>query len=200
MTRMARVRAAIVAIKSSGQMMVADEQGQYVRINDTSAWPLTDDRSGHHDAANTQTGKNEETPKRREVRSVRNCKCSAASRHHEGRYDHQFLVVTTEHRQEPKYDTRTSQDGEADGDTTDTDANGVMPVDVECLRRPEHEDREEIGAGDERDDQCQAEDARILLETLWEHWVLCEVAFPDEESDEEDCAEDKRCENVCAAP
>ena len=59
--------------------------------------------------------------------------------------------MTPEHAQEPQDDASTSQNSEANGNATDADTNGVMSVDVESLRRPEHEDREEIGPRDEGD-------------------------------------------------
>lgn len=62
-----------------------------------------------------------------------------------------------------------------------------MAVHVECLCRPEHEDREEVRARDEGDDEGQAENTRLLAQSLGEHGVLC-VSLPDDEGDEEDCA------------
>lgn len=71
---------------------------------------------------------------------------------------------------------------------------------VESLCRPEHQNREEVRAGDEGDDQCETENARLLPQSFGEHWELSSITFPDEESYEERNAEDERYEHVCRAP
>ena len=108
--------------------------------------------------------------------------------------------MATEDAEEPEHDTGTSQDTETDGDTTDTDAGGVMAVDVEGLRGPEHDNGEEIGAGDEGDDQCQSEDARFLLQARWKHGELGALDFPDCEGDHERGSEEKRNEHMSGGP
>lgn len=50
---------------------------------------------------------------------------------------------------------------------------------TESLGRPEHDDGEEIGAGDECDDQSESKNSRCLLESRGEHRMLCSVDFPE---------------------
>lgn len=59
-TRMANVRAATVAIKSSGQMMVATTPSAQFQTSKNMA--LTDNRSWNHNASNSQPGKNKQAP------------------------------------------------------------------------------------------------------------------------------------------
>lgn len=65
---------------------------------------------------------------------------------------------------------------------------------------PEHENGEEVGPGDEGDDQSQAENTRVLAQTPGEHRVFCTICLPQNEGDEEDEAENERSENVSRAP
>lgn len=85
------------------------------------------------------------------------------SSHENGRHNHQFLIVAPEDTEEPENDTCSGQNGEADGNSTDTDANRVMAVDVKSLGRPEHKDGEEVGPRDKCDHQSQGKNTRFLL-------------------------------------
>ena len=104
--------------------------------------------------------------------------------HDDGRDDHQFAVVAAEDAKEPEHDAGTGQDAEADGDTADADAGGVVAVDVEGLCGPEHDDGEEVGAGDEGNDQRQGQNARLLLQAGRKHGEFGKLDFPDGEEDE----------------
>lgn len=103
--------------------------------------------------------------------------------HQNGRDDHELLVVAAEDAQKPEHDASAGQDAEADGDAADANADGILAVDVEGLRGPEHEDGEEVGAGDEGDDEGQGEDARVLLEPGGKHGEFGKLGFPDAEGD-----------------
>jgi hypothetical protein len=106
---------------------------------------------------------------------------------HNDRGDYQqFTIVTSENAEEPENNDGASQDAEANWNTTDTDAGGIMTVDVESLCWPEHDYREEVGAGDKGDDQCQSQNARFLLEARREHGEFGKLHFPDGESDTDD--------------
>ena len=59
-----------------------------------------------------------------------------------------------------------------------------MAINVEGLSGPEHDDGEEVCAGDEGDDQSQGENPRFLLQTRWEHGEFGEFDLPDREGDE----------------
>lgn len=104
--------------------------------------------------------------------------------------------MTSENAEEPEHNDGTSQDAEANWNTTDTDTGGIMAVDVESLCWPEHDDREEIGAGDEGDDQGQRKNARFLLQARWEHGEFGTLDFPDGESDAECGSEEEGNENM----
>lgn len=65
--------------------------------------------------------------------------------------------------------------------TSDADTNWIMAVHVECLRGPEHQNGEEVGSTDEGDHQSQAKHSWILLQTLREHGILCNLVSKREE-------------------
>ena len=71
--------------------------------------------------------------------------------------------MPSEDTEEPKDDDSAGQDTEANRDTSNSDSNGVLTIDVECLCRPEEQNGEEIGSRDKGDDECQDENPRILL-------------------------------------
>ncbi|KAK0888204.1 hypothetical protein LTR57_025553, partial [Friedmanniomyces endolithicus] len=73
--------------------------------------------------------------------------------------------------------------------------NWVVAIDVESLSRPEHQNRKEVGSGDEGDDEGQAKDARILSRTLREDGMLRKFGLPQEETHQQDDAEDERCKD-----
>jgi len=89
--------------------------------------------------------------------------------------------VATKHAQKPKDDEGSRKDAEADGNATDANANWILTVDVESLGRPEKQDRKEIGAGDESNDEREDQNPRILLQPAWEHGEFGELPFPDKE-------------------
>lgn len=159
------------------------------------------DTRGHDDAADAQSAEDQETPERGQVEAGATGQCTAPSRHEDGREDHEFAVMAAEHGQQPQHNTRAREDAEADGDTAHTDADGVVSVDVEGLRRPEHDDAEEVGARDGRDDQRERQDAGFLLHARREHGELGELDLPDGEQDEEEHgADDQRGQHVRVAP
>lgn len=98
--------------------------------------------------------------------------------------------MSTENGQQPKHDESTSQNGEAYGETSQADTDGIMTIDVERLSRPEHENGKEVGAGDESDDERQGEDSRILSKSFGEHGIFGEIGLPDQESNQEHGSED----------
>ena len=135
-------------------------------------------------AADTDTGEDQETPESGQVVDTGDSQAAAAGGHEDRGYDHQLTVVAAEDRQQPENDAGTCQDREANWETTNTNANGIVAINVEGLSRPEHDDGEEVGAGDEGDDQSQGENSRFLLQTRWEHGEFGEFDLPDREGDE----------------
>jgi hypothetical protein len=71
-----------------------------------------------------------------------------------------------------------------------------MAVDVESLGRPEHEVGEEVGPRDEGDEQSEQEDARVLLQSRWEHGEFGPVDLPEPKCHEENGTEDQRGEDM----
>ena len=77
---------------------------------------------------------------------------------------------------------------------------GIMAVDIESLSRPKHEIGEEVGSGDEGDQEGKRQDARVLLESLREHGEFGAVCFPKQEGDDEDGTEDERRKDMGRTP
>lgn len=108
--------------------------------------------------------------------------------------------MAAENAQQPKYDAGSCQDTESDGETSDAHTDWVMAINIESLGGPEHEDGEEICAGDEGDDESQGESTRILLESRWEHGEFGKLGFPDAERPKEGNSEDERNKDVGRFP
>ena len=75
-----------------------------------------------------------------------------------------------------------------------------MTINVERLRRPEHEDREEVGSRDKRNDECQPKNPGLLTKSLGEHGMFGSVSFPEDKGDEESDTQDQGREHVRAGP
>jgi len=120
-------------------------------------------RSRNHDATDSETAENEETPESVEIVSVGYCKGTAASSHEDGRDDQQFTIVATEDGQEPENETGACENAETDGNAPNADTDWVMTVNIESLSGPEHDDGEEVGARDCGDDQGKGEDSGFFL-------------------------------------
>lgn len=130
------------------------------RVNDAV---LTNDGRGNNDTTDAKSSNNEQTPDLIEVVTTGNGQRSAASGHEDGRDNHQFTVMATENRQEPEYETCTGQNAKSYWQSANAYTDRIVAVDVECLRRPEHDDREEVRSRDGGDDKSQGENARGLL-------------------------------------
>ncbi|KIW47453.1 uncharacterized protein PV06_00148 [Exophiala oligosperma] len=123
-----------------------ESQGRHRRDDVVGTDDGRHDTRGDHDAADAQAAQDQETPEGVEVEPGAACQRAASRGHENGREDHEFAVVAPEHGQQPQDDAGAREDAETDGDTTDADTDGVVAVDVERLRRPEHDDAEEVGA------------------------------------------------------
>ena len=108
--------------------------------------------------------------------------------------------MASEDGEEPENDACTCEDGETDGHAAKTYTNWIVAVDIEGLSGPEEEDREEVCAGNEGDDQGESEDARIFLQSVREHGPFCTINFPEGESDEEGSSKEKGGEGVDGFP
>lgn len=108
--------------------------------------------------------------------------------------------MSAEHTQEDQHNTGTSQDAKANRKTANTDINRIMSVHVERLGGPEHEHGEEVGAGDEGDDQGQTQGARLLLQTCGEDGVFSTVDLPESKGNQHKEAEYKWSEDMSRAP
>ena len=108
--------------------------------------------------------------------------------------------MATENTQKPKDGKGTCEDTEADWDTTDTNTDRILTVDVESLCWPEQENGKKVGTGDEGNDKRKNQDSRALLEAAGEHWKFCEFPLPDEKCSNECGSNKKWCKNVCRSP
>ena len=120
--------------------------------------------------------------------------------HENAAHNQELLVVSSEHTQQDQHNTSTSQDTESNRKTANTDINGVMTVNIERLSRPEHEHREEVGSGDESDDQSQTQGSRLLLQACGEDGVFSAVYLPETKGSEQEEAKDQRGKDVSGAP
>lgn len=75
-----------------------------------------------------------------------------------------------------------------------------MAVNVERLRWPKHEDREEVGSGNKSNDEGQTKNPGLLAKTLGEHGMFGSVSFPEDKGDKERDTQDQGREYVCAGP
>lgn len=118
MTRIAKVSAATVAMRSSGQIMVAAEVSD---LSDGNFGQLTNDRRRNHNAPDTKSSQDQETPKLVQVIDSTNSERPASCGHQDRGCDQQLLVVTSKDREEPQNDTSSCEDGEADRYSADSD-------------------------------------------------------------------------------
>ena len=99
--------------------------------------------------------------------------------------------MSSEYAEKPKDNTCTRQDAEADGESSNTNPDWIVAVNVECLSWPKHKDRKEIGARDKGNHKRQGKNPGFLLETRREHGMLGSFDFPDDEGNKEKDSEDQ---------
>lgn len=114
--------------------------------------------------------------------------------------DEQFLIPTPQQTQQPQNNTGTAQNAQTDGQTAQSDSHGIVVIDVEGLGGPEHDDGEEVGAGDEGDDERQSQRARFLLQPRREDGVFGAVDLPETKGNQEDCTENQWDEDMGSRP
>lgn len=117
-------------------------------------------------------------------------------RHHNRRRNHQLLAPAAEQAQQPQHHAGTRQDTEADRQPSQADSDRVMAVRVVRLRRPEHDEGEEVGAGNEGDDKRQGQGTRGLLQPTGKHGEPGELDLPHDKGDDERDPEEKGNEHV----
>ena len=71
-----------------------------------------------------------------------------------------------------------------------------MPIDIERLGRPEHQNGKKIRTRNESDDKGESECPRFLLKSSWEYGVLGSVYFPESKGNQKKESNYQRCENV----
>ena len=72
-----------------------------------------------------------------------------------------------------------------------------MAIDVEGLRGPEHQEGEEIGSRDKCDDECQRQDAGILLQPGREHRVFGSEDLPEPEGNQKSSSNQQWDQGMC---
>ena len=108
--------------------------------------------------------------------------------------------MAPEHAQKPQDHKSTDQDAESDWKPTNTTSDRIMAVHIVRLSRPEEDDGEKIGSGDEGDDERHGQDPWVLPETAWEHGIFGAPQFPGHECYEQENPEERRGEHVCRVP
>jgi hypothetical protein len=108
--------------------------------------------------------------------------------------------VTLQESQEPEDDAGAGHDAEASWQAAKANLDGVMTVNVESLSRPEHENREEVGTGNESDDQGEDEGALLLANPAREHGICGIVDLPENEAGEDENSQDERHKDVGRCP
>lgn len=121
-------------------------------------------------------------------------------RHQNRRDDQELSIVAPEHAQKPQDNKSTDQDAKSDWKTTNTTSDRVMAIHIVRLSRPEEDDGEKIGSGDEGDDERHGQDPWVLPETAWEHRIFGTPQFPGHECNEQENPEERRGEHVCRVP
>jgi hypothetical protein len=108
--------------------------------------------------------------------------------------------MTFEDTKEPQDNARASQNSQPDRETSDSDLNWVMAINVESLRWPEHDDGEEIRPGDECDNERKGKDPGFLLQAWWEDGIVGPVYLPETKSNQEGETEYQWDKNVSCVP
>lgn len=180
-----------------------------------------DDRRWDDNTADTDAGKDEETPDLVKVVDAGDGETSASWRwlvlgylsqannikrvlltscHQDRRDNQQLLVMTSEHTKQPKHNKSSCQDTKSNRQPSDSDANRIMSIDIKCLRGPEEQDGEEVGSGYEGDDEGRDENTGVLLEASGKHGEFGEFPFPDEKGCYETHSNEQRGEDVSGCP
>lgn len=144
-----------------------------------------DDAGRDENTTDTETRNNKNSVDSMNVVLIPKGHESRAECHEAGRCDHQQPNMASQNGEQHKHNAGTSQDCKPDRQSSHTNSDRIMAVDVKTFCRPKHEYREEIGAGNGCDEQSKREHSRYLLQTVWKHGIWCEPALPDEERDDE---------------
>lgn len=147
----------VVGCVSNGSTNDTDSECQSCDRGNQVVWTddRRDNRGGNNDSTDAKTGDDKNTVDCVEIIDSCSSKSTAASSHHDRRADHKSSVASTEYRKKPENNASAYENGESNGHAANSDTNGVMAIDVEGLRRPEQEDGEEVGTGDESDNKGQ---------------------------------------------
>lgn len=216
MTRIAKVRAVTVAMRSSVFSMSADRRFCHTRnwTALTSADNIGNDGSWDNNAADAESSNRDDNVDEPDVVSAKSCHPAGSGSHQDAGEQQELPDATTGIGEQSKDDASAGQNRETKRQVADANAKWVVAVDVVALRRPEEDDTEEASAAkreslalshtiarcrdspDGSDDQGQAQDPAFLSQAVGEHGVLGELGFPDEEADDQDCAQEQWNEHV----
>lgn len=134
---------------ADGECESCDCRDQIIRTNNRRHNTRWD-----HNPANTQTSNHQNRVNNRQIIQPRSGQSTTPRSHHNRRSDHERAITAAVNGQEPQDDEGTDQDSETDWHPAEPDLDRVVAVHVEGLGGPEEEDGEEVGAGDECDDEC----------------------------------------------
>lgn len=159
-----------------------------------------DDTRRDHDPSNTKASNHQHSPHLVHIIRPRDRHGAHTRSHQRRRHNHDHPIGALEQRQHEQPQHCADHQRQTNGDRADAGLDGVVPVDVVGLGRPEGEQRDEVGAGDAGDDEGEDQDAGRLVDAAWEHWEFGEARFPDDEGDDQDGAEEEGEENVDGGP
>ncbi|EPE05084.1 hypothetical protein F503_03689 [Ophiostoma piceae UAMH 11346] len=170
-----------------------------------------DERCGHDNTADAKAGNGKHDIDGTHVVDARGGEGAAAGRHDSTRRKEQPAVAAAPLCENAQGADAADKHGDGKGQAAQADTDGVVAVDVVGLRGPEHEDREEVGAGHEGDQEREphgagargrARGARVVVvdEAARHHGELGKAELPDGKGDEHHDSQNKRHDDVGAVP
>ena len=184
------------ANETNGQTDSCDGTQKLVRAND-----LSDNGNGDNDTADTNACQAHRSVGHVDVIRVGNGNSASTSSHHCREEQHDSSNIALGERDSNERDDSASENAEADGQRTDTDANVIVTVDVVDLSGPEEQHVEEVGTRDTGDEKGGNHGALSAAEDCWgDHWVLCAINLPEEVGNDQDTSDQERDEDVNGLP
>ena len=162
---------------------------------------LGDDGTGDDNTSNTKGGDDDDAVNCREVVGASDGHGARACCHHPGEEDHEvFYSALGDGNEYQCYDSA-SDDAEAHRHGAQADPDGFVAPDIKDLSRIEEEHDEEVGAGEEGDEQDADHGAFVLGEDLrGQHGIFGKFGFVDEEGDDDYDSHDEGDKDVHRSP
>lgn len=120
--------------------------------------------------------------------------------HEAARDKHEHSYLSLRPTEENEYNARAGQDGKSKGKIADANLSSVMSIRIVRLSGPEENDGEEVGAGDEGNDESQQEDPGFSGNGPWKHGEFGKLPLVDDKGEEKEDTNNKRSQYVGGAP